>query len=95
MRKGTNWRRTAMVVGLTVLLLGGAAGSADAAGKGWLKREGKAAKCGKGFTLVEIQYRTCPANGRRQAIPTRRACCEKKGKRICKPFVKCPKISPS
>jgi hypothetical protein len=94
MRIATIWRRPVLIAGLSLCLLGAVAGTAAAAGEGWLKREAKASKCKRGYTLVEIQHRICPANGRRKAIVVRRACCEKRGKRTCKAFIKCPKISP-
>lgn len=95
MRIGAATRKIA-TIGLAALLVLGAAASADAAGKRWLKREGKAARCGTGQTLYRIDNKICPATGRRGAVAVRRACCENpSGKRFCKPFVTCPRISPS
>lgn len=95
MQTGVRMRKM-LVVGIAAMMLLGAAGSADAAGKRWLRREAKAARCGTHQTVVRIDTKICPATGRRGAVSVRRACCENPaGKRFCKPFVSCPRISPS
>jgi len=74
----------------TALLALGLAGSAAAAGFG------TAPGCPVGMTVARIDTRGCPAEARRAAGVTRRACCRGQDGRLrCNAFPHCPGRSPS
>jgi hypothetical protein len=52
--------------------------------------------CGSSQQLVRSESKACKATSRRAAFNRFRACCQNaKGKVKCKPFKKCPKVSPA
>jgi hypothetical protein len=88
--------RGRLVAGAVTMLLAAGLALPPPAAAGFAERHAKKQTCPRGRTLVDLDTKICPANKRRHSIVLKRACCEdRRGRVKCKPFIKCPKRSPS
>jgi len=87
------------VFGGTLVLAVGlvcASPAAAATHRPFSERNAAKATCDRGRDMVEVKHKTCPATPRRPPILLSRACCRNRNGRVqCKPFLPCPRRSPS